>query len=129
MKTKDHTAALAMPADRSRGDTHMKDSTSKPEAPVTYDRLEEICEEIAAAQCVCEIRNVVTLLPDDELIAVHRDFLDQFGYELTLGALEKSEWTCGGSLLINANLTCIGTVRTAVEVMWDEIENRNIATE
>ena len=101
---------------------------SEPEVAVSYERLKEIYEEIADARCVCEIGNVVTLLPDDELVAAHRDFLDQYGYELVLGALESSEWTCGGSLLINANLKCIGTVRTALELMWDEIEGRKTAT-
>jgi hypothetical protein len=108
----------------SRDNEYMKDSISKPEAAISYDRLREICGEIADAQCVCEIGTVVELLPNDELVAAHREFLDQFGYELVLGALEKSEWTCGGSLQISANLLCIGTVRTAVELMWDEIEHR-----
>ena len=114
------------PVDRK---THTKDVDSEPEAAVSYERLKQIYEEIADAQCVCEIGNVVTLLPDDELVAVHRDFLDQFGYELVLGALEQSEWTCGGSLLVSANLKCIGIVRTALELMWDEIENRKMTTE
>jgi hypothetical protein len=101
----------------------------QPEAAISYDRLKQICGEIADAQCVCEIGTVVALLPDDELIAAHRDFLHQFGYELVLGAIQKSEWTCGGSLQIEANLTCIGVVRTAVQLMWDEIEKRNAARE
>jgi hypothetical protein len=106
----------------------MKDSISKPEAPVSYERLKAIYEKIADARCVCEIGNVVALLPDDELVAAHSDFLQQYGYELTLGALESSEWTCGGTLQISANLKCIGTVRTALELMWDEIESRKTAT-
>jgi len=72
---------------------------------------------------------VVALLTDDELVAAHNDFLQQYGYELTLGALENSEWTCGGSLHINGNLQCIGVVRTSLNLMWDEIESRRTATE
>ena len=108
----------------------MKESTSKQGAPVSYDRLKEIYDQIADCRCICEIGNVVALLPVDELVAAHSDFLEQYGYELTLGALESSEWTCGGSLLIGANLHCIGIVRTALELMWDQIESRkSVATE
>jgi hypothetical protein len=56
--------------------------------------------------------------------AVYEDFLVQYGQELALGALERSEWLCG-NLIINANQPSICFLRTALNVMRGEIKGRD----
>lgn len=52
----------------------------------------------------------------------------QYGQELALGALERSEWVCG-ALIINANQDSLCFVRTTLDAVRDEMEQRKAAVE
>jgi hypothetical protein len=86
-------------------------------------RLEPIFNELLDADCPCEMSDVLSPLSDDDLRAVYEDFFVQYGQELALGALERSEWLCG-NLIVNANQPSICFLRTVLDVVRGEIERR-----
>ncbi len=90
---------------------------------MTDKQLHTVYSALQDANCPCEMSEVLSPLPDDDLDAVYEDLLVQYGRELALGALERSEWACG-NLIVNANQPSICFVRTALEVIRTEIEER-----
>lgn len=90
---------------------------------MTEEQLEIIQDQLAAANCSYEMSDVLSPLSNDQLQDVHEDLLDQYGQELALGALERSEWLCG-NLIINANHPSICFTRTALDAVGAEIEER-----
>jgi hypothetical protein len=89
-------------------------------------RLEQVFNELLDANCPCEMSDLLSPLSDDDLQAVYEDFLVQYAQELAVGALERSDWFCG-NLVINANQPPICFLRTALDLMRDEIKKRKIA--
>lgn len=86
-------------------------------------QLEQVFDELQDANCPCEMLDVLSPLPDDDLQEVYEDFLVQYGQELALGALERSEWVCD-NLIINANQPSICFLKTALNEIRREIEKR-----
>ena len=93
---------------------------------ISEERLEQIFNNLVEADCICEMSAVLTTLADAELEAVYEDCLEQYGQELALGALERSEWVCG-TLIVNANQPSICFSQTALDAVRNEIEQREAA--
>ena len=93
---------------------------------VSEERLEQIYDDLQDAGCICEMNAVLSALTKDDLEATYGDFMVQYGQELALGALERSEWVCG-TLIINANQASLCFVGTALDAMRDEMEQRKAA--
>ncbi len=86
-------------------------------------KRDQIFDQFLEANCPCEMSDVLSPLPDDDLQAVHEDILDQYGLELAFGALERSAWFCG-NLIVNANQEAICFFQTALDVVRSEIGKR-----
>jgi len=93
---------------------------------ISEESLEQIFSELLDAGCICGMSAVLTTLTDAELEGVYKDFLVQYGQELALGALERSEWFCN-NLVINANQPAVYFFHTALDAIRDEIERRKAA--
>ena len=89
-------------------------------------RLDRIFDGLLEANRPCEMSDVLSPLPDDDLQTAYEDFLVQYSQELALGALERSEWFCG-NLIINANQPSICFMQTALDAIRGEIEKRKAA--
>lgn len=93
---------------------------------ISEKRLQQIYDDLQDAGCICEMSALLSALTDEDLEATYCDFMMQYGQELALGALERSEWVCG-TLIINANQASLCFVRTALDAMRAEIEQRKAA--
>lgn len=92
---------------------------------MTDERINCIHDELAAAERPCEMSIVLSSLSDDDLRSVHDDFLDQYGQELAMGALERSDWLYG-TFVINANQPSISFVRTALDAVRTKMKDRKV---
>ncbi len=94
----------------------------------TEERLNQIFQDLLDAACICEMSGLLKSLSTEEIAATYEDFLVHYAHELALGALERSEWLCG-NLIINANQPSICFLRTALDGIRSEIDQRNAKIE
>jgi hypothetical protein len=73
---------------------------------MTEERFAQLHDELQRADCTCEMSAFLSGLPDHELKTVFEVFLDQYGQELAVGALERSDRLCGTPIL-NGNQSSI----------------------
>lgn len=86
-------------------------------------QLEGLFNALKEADCSSEMSDVLSPLSEADLDSVHDEFLDQYGLELALGALERSAWRCG-NLIINANQPSICFFGTALEAIREKKRER-----
>ncbi|MGJ5813699.1 hypothetical protein [Paludibaculum fermentans] len=90
---------------------------------MTDEQLDRIFASLQDANCPFEMNVVLSPLSDDDLQATYANLLVQYGQELALGALERSEWPCG-NLIVNANQASICFVNTVLDAVRSEIRCR-----
>jgi hypothetical protein len=90
---------------------------------MTEQQLENIRNELIAAESLCKMSAVLSPLSEDDLQEVYEDILDEYGEELAFGALERSEWLCG-VFIINANQPSICQLRAVLDVIRSKFEKR-----
>jgi len=90
---------------------------------MTDEQLDKLFDALLDANCLCEMSDLLSPLSDDDIHAVHEEFLFQYGQELASGALERSEWT-GGNILISANQPPICFLRTALDAVRKLMDGR-----
>jgi hypothetical protein len=93
---------------------------------ISEKRLEQIFNSLLDADRIHKMSAVLTPLTNAELEAMYEDCLEQYGMQLALGALERSDWVCG-TLVINANSASIEFNRTALDAIRSEGERRKAA--